>query len=356
MAVTVVTGGTFPTGDGQRPGLYVRFMEAAIAAIGTGSRSKVGTLKTTFSGTAQADKVYRITNMSQATELFGAVNIEDIGLMFKGGASEVVVATTGPAPDTQAYQSALYRLETYDFHVFVVPPGASAANDEVFTWLQTARQNGKNFVVVVTDPTIDETDIEAVKTASNAYNDEYVVFVANGVKDANGNAVPVDKYACYIAGLIAGMPLDSSLTYYEVPFTETATRYRASEVQELLEAGILVTVMDGDSPRIEQGLTKGEEPFNKIRTVRAKQAMIDDIGRAVNDNYVGKITNNEDGRIAVINAIKTYLETMANANVIDRNFKVELDKTIPSTGAEMYVNITVKFLDSIEYVYLTITL
>lgn len=354
MAVTVKTGGVFTKVEGQRPGLYVRFIEKAIASIGLGARAKVATLKTIYAGTAVINKVYRIKSMDQANLLFGDINTKDIEMMFNGGASEVVVVTADPAATAPNITSALNVLETYEFHVFVVQPTIPLLATAAYTWMKTARDNGKNFVGVFSS-TGAET-VAAIKTAGSAFIDEYSVYVANGVKDNEGNDVAAPMYACYIAGLIAGTPLDGSLTYHEVPFSETISRFRAIEITELLAEGFLVTVMDGDQPRIEQGLTLGEGQFSKIRTVRAKQSMVDDIDRAVNDNYVGKITNSPDGQIAVINAIKTYLTTLATGNIIANDFVVELDKVVPSIGSELYINIGVRFLDSIEYVYLTITI
>jgi hypothetical protein len=354
MAVKVTTGGVFTKAPGQRPGLYVRFIERAIAAIGSGARSKVATLKSTFSGTAVANKVYRVTNMEQATSLFGDGNVKDIAQIFTGGASEVVVSTAGTG-GTINWSAALQALETYEFHVYVNPVGGDTALATAsFTWLKTCKTNGMSFIGVFADKASEGT-VTSVKAAATGFDDEYAVFVGGGVLKADGTKVEADEYACYIAGLIAGTPLDGSLTYLDVPFAEPITRYRSVDVIDLLAAGVLVTVMDGDKPRIEQGLTLGEGTFSKIRTVRAKQALVDDISRTVNDSYIGKITNNANGQVAVINAIKAYLTTLATANVIDTDFIVELDPTQPSVGSDLYILVGVRFLDSIEYVYMTIS-
>jgi hypothetical protein len=238
-------------------------------------------------------------------------------------------------------------------------PSTADSNLEtiVYSWLQSARNDGKNFVTVFFAGSDKEGKVTDIVAKANTLKDETVVFVGNGVKNADGTQKPAPQYAQYIAGLIAGTPLDGSLTYVDVPYAETIYRFLPSDIKTLLAAGVLVTVTDGDTPRIEQGLTLGDQgtPFFKIRTVRAKQAMIDDIDSAVRDNYIGRITNNYDGQLAVINAIKVYLETLANANVIDQTYNVAIDKTIASVGAEMYVNIAVRYLDSIEFVYLTIS-
>lgn len=364
MAVSVQIGGTFTQDPGQLPGLYVRFIQKAIAAISVGSRSKVATLKFTWDtagGTAVANKVYRVTNLADAQTLFGATYVDDIKNMIIGGASEVVVTTvTEASPETGTnWTAALQMLETYQFHVYVNPPSApSDLVSDAYTWVKSAKTDGLNFVAVFADPA-SEGSVSALTTFAGTVKDEYVVFVGGGVTNPDGSQVTGDMYACYIAGLIAGTRIDGSLTYAKVPFAETITRYRNPDVKTLLAAGVLVTVMDGDTPKIEQGLTLGDtskQEFDKIRTVRAKQQMIDDINSAVNENYIGKITNNPDGQIAVINAIKGYLQTLADANVVGAGFTVALDKTQASTGSNLYIVVGVTFFDSIEYVYLTINI
>lgn len=368
MGVTVKTGGVFTKVAGQEPGLYVRFVNKAVAAISSGARSKVATVKFNFTGaegedtTAVADQVYVVTNLEQATSLFGAANIEDIQYIFQGGASQVIVATITKSSDEISnptdWASALARLETYDFDVLVEPIGFTPELDTaMLTWFKTKNTLGLNYVAVFSDKTKEGNAAQLV-TAATAKKDEDSVFVVNGVVDANGNNVEADAYACYIAGLIAGTAIDGSLTYFEVPFASVMSRFGPTDVQTLLAAGCLVTVMDGDQPKIEQGLTLGDtsqNEFDKIRTVRAKQAILKDIDEAVNTNYVGKITNSEDGQIAVLNAIKTYLGTLAGT-VIDEVYTVELDKIQPSTGSDLYINIAIRFLDSIEYIYLTVTI
>jgi hypothetical protein len=363
MAVQVIAGGTFTKDDGARPGLYVRFIDAAIAAIAVGSRSKVATVKSewdTSGGTAENGKVYRIKTMKEANDLFGSAHTECIRQIINGGASEVVVATA--VKDTLndgefLWADTLALLETYTFHVLV--PSSCVADDiqpEMFTFLKSCRTFGKVFTLVLSARTA--TDAAGIVSESTTYKDEAVVFVANGVEKADGTVVTTAEYASYIAGLIAGTAIDGSLTFKIVPFANVSKRFSYVDVQTMLAAGLLVTVMDGDDVKIEQGLTLGDTSnteFNKIRTVRAKQAIIDDISKAVDDNYVGRVSNNEDGQIAVINAVKVYLETLANANVLANDFTVELDPNFQSTGEDLYIRVGCRFIDSIEYVFLTIS-
>lgn len=357
MAIIVNGNGPWTRDDGDRPGLYARFIQAAIAAIRVGARSKAATIKAipaVSTGTAEAGKVYRITRLKEAEELFGADNVEDIRLLIIGGASEVVVSAFTEADVDTDYSTALNNLESYEFHVFVGPNGAGEGfTTDVATWLSETKSIGKNFVTVLADDNA-EGSVNAVKANITEFvNDETVVYIANGTVKADLTIVKPELYAFYIAGTIAGAGLAEAITKKTVPFAEPSYRYSVIEIKDLLKAGALVTTVDGDEVQIEQGLTLGEKPYHKIRVVRAKQAMLDDIDRTVRRNYIGKITNSPDGQIAIINAVKKYLETLANGSVISDKFEVVLDPDYVSTGDELYLLISVRFLDSVEYVYLT---
>lgn len=358
MATIINGNGPWPKNEGDRPGLYARFVEAAIAAIKTGSRSKVATIKKVpdTGGTAEAGKVYRITKLKEAEDLFGVDAVDDIRYSIIGGASEVVVAVfTEAEPGINDYSTALNALETYEFHVFYGPETSdSLLATNIQTWITEMKNVGKNFVVVLADNDA-EGDVESIKTNITQFkDDETVVYVGNGVVEANGTVVEAEVYAAYIAGSIAGAGLADSITYKSVPFAEPSYRYGSKDIKDLLAAGVLVTTIDGDEVLIEQGLTLGVKPFNKIRTVRAKQAMLDDIDRAVKRSYIGKITNHPDGQIAIINAVKVYLTTLADSNVISDVFTVDLDPEYQSVGDELYLRVSVRFLDAVEYIYLTV--
>jgi hypothetical protein len=64
----------------------------------------------------------------------------------------------------------------------IVKLGGSAT--AIADWTKTNRTNGKNFVTVI--PHTGTETVEAIKTAAKAFADEYLVYVANGVVDADG--------------------------------------------------------------------------------------------------------------------------------------------------------------------------
>lgn len=354
-----MAGSWDPSVDQVRPGLYINFKEAALAQITGGERGVVAIpLHVWTGGTAVAKKVYTVETEKQASDLFGAANIGPINLVRRGGARTLLVYTL-PAlvPPAVALQSSDYTdmrdaFDAYDFNVFVYDKEVAASEqDSALSWVAQNREEGKHFSVVfgasVDDDDQDPTDGNA-RTAR--LNDIYAVNLMVG-GTLSGVAYGSGKYAAYIAGLVAGTPINKSITYTNVAMDDVNRRLTNSEVKTALLAGSLVLVATGNVVRVERGLmTSGD----KIRKMRARQAIATDLTAAAAANYIGKVDNNEDGQKALISAVKAYLETLAAMNVLTADITVKLDPNFESKGDKVYLYIKVTEVDSMEEIYLTI--
>lgn len=343
-----------------RPGLYINFVEAAVAQISGGARGIVAIpLKQFDGGTAVAKKFYTVDNETDAAALFGADNIQSIKFALAGGAQEVLVYTLPEIDGTnvtedEAYTEAREGFEAYPFHVFVYDGEVSAAQlSAAVDWLKQNREERKPFMFVAGGSAADDQDAAAGNTRTATLADEAVVNLITGVT-IEGVDYSSGQYAPYIAGLIAGTPINRSITYTVVPVDDVTKRLRNSEIVTALQAGSLALVNDGENVKVEQGLTTGKK---KIRSIRARYTIATDIEKAARDNYIGKLNNNADGQAALISAIKAYLETLENEDVLILNDKsVVLDPQYPSTGDTVYLAINYQEVDSMEKILLTISI
>jgi hypothetical protein len=340
-----------PTSLPVRPGLYINFQEAAIAQIKGGARGIVAMPLHTYSGGTAAEKTfYTVEDEAQAAELFGASNIQPIKFALQGGAKEVLVYTMPTAPVAQDYIDMRNEFETRPFNVFVFDIEVSAAEqDNTLTWLQQNRTEKKHFMFVAGGSAADDLDPSVGNTRSTTLADDYVVNLITGVT-INGTNYSSAQFAPYIAGLIAGTPINKSITYTQVAVDDVTKRLRNSEIVTALQAGSLVLVHDGEKVKIEQGITTNK---TKIRAIRARQAVSTDLEKTARDYYIGKLDNNEDGQKALIAAIKSYLETLEVNNVLT-DIYVALDPDNPSVGDTVYLLISYREIDSMERIFLTI--
>ena len=88
-------------------------------------------------------------------------------------------------------------------------------------------------------------------------------------------------------------------------------------------------------------------------------AINSDLQTAAEDNYIGKINNTEEGRLALIAACKQYMEVLAQGGVIEStNWDVYLNPTYHGNNAtitpepdQVFMNWTARMTDVIEQIF-----
>lgn len=341
-----------------RPGLYINFESAALANITGGARGIVGLPIFSYTGgTAESGKFYTVESEVDANELVGSANATPIKRALEGGAKEVLIYAV-PESDTLDYDAIRDEFEAREFNVFVYPTVVDAAEQtSTLAWVKRNREEGKHFMYVTGGSAADDQDIEVGNARSVLLKDEYIVNLVTGVVLADGTEVQSADYAPYIAGLIAGTPINKSITYQQLPVADVTKRLKNSEIKNALTSGSLVFVKDGNRVIIEQGITTNSDQTErgKIRKTRARQAIATDIPRTARERYIGKVDNNPAGQAALISAIKLYLEAMENNNVVMEP-EVALDPLRPSVGDSVFLVIAYTEVDSMERIFLTITI
>ncbi|MDQ0154911.1 phage tail sheath subtilisin-like domain-containing protein [Robertmurraya andreesenii] len=340
-----------PTALPIRPGIYTNFKDAAIAQITGGARGTVAIPLKAFAGQAKEKSFYTIEREGDALLLFGQENIQSVKFALAGGAKEVLVYTMPADATAPDYIEMREAFEARPFNVFVYDGEVTAdEQDATVAWRKRNETEKKHFFFVTGGDSAADQDVAVGNARSTKFADDATVNLITGVT-INGKDYTSAEYAAYIAGLIAGTPINRSITYATVPVDDVTKRLRNSEIVTALEKGSLVLVHDGDKVKVEQGLTTSKA---KIRKVRARQAVATDIEKTARDNYIGKIDNNEDGQMALINAIKAYLETLEVNNVLT-DISVTLDPERESKGDMVFLAIAFTEIDSMERIFLTIT-
>ncbi|MGE7843882.1 phage tail sheath subtilisin-like domain-containing protein [Lysinibacillus sp. NPDC093712] len=358
----MANGGTWEaTSLPVRPGLFINFRDAAIASIAGGTRGTVAVPIFTYTGgTAESGKFYTIETVSEGVELVGNANATPITRILQGGAKEALVyavPAVGEGTATQQYANLRDAFSVQDFNVFVYPTTIDASEQTATkAWVESCREEGKHFIYVAGGDAASDADITAGNARSVLLKDPYIVNLVTGVVLADGTEVQSAEYTPFIAGLIAGTPINKSITYTEMPVANVTLRLKNSQVNTALISGSLVIIKDGNKVRIEQGVTTDSNAGErgKIRTTRAKQAVASDIPATARDSYIGKVDNNPNGQASLIGAIKGYLELMETDNVL-MNPVVTLDPRYKSEGDKVFLAVAYTEVDSMERIFLTIT-
>lgn len=338
------------TNEPIRPGLYINFKKAAEGQISGGERGTVAIPLMNYDGEAEERKFYTVDTESEAIKLFNIDNIQSIKFALQGGAKNVLVYTMPEEPMEEDYIEMRDKFEARPFNVFVFDGETdSAEQTNTLDWLEGCREEKKHFFFVTGGSAEDDEDIEEGNSRSTKLEDDYVINLVNGVV-IEDKEYSSGEYAAYIAGLVAGTPINQSITYTTVRVDDVTKRLKNSEIEGALKKGSLVLMHDGEKVKVEQGVTTSGD---KIRKVSGRQAISTDIERTARESYIGKLDNNEAGQMTLISAIKSYLERLETENVLTDQI-VDLDPQRESIGDKVYLVISYTEIDSMERIFLTI--
>ena len=96
-------------------------------------------------------------------------------------------------------------------------------------------------------------------------------------------------------------------------------------------------------------------PYHKNRVIRLLNTIANDIYQQFSDGYIGVVNNNEQGRMMFKSAIVGYLLDIQANNGI-QNFEAEDVTVEPGEAIDaIVVNLAIQPVDSVEKIYVTIT-
>lgn len=294
------------------PNISIAFKELASTAIQRGNTGIVA-------------MVLKDTNAMGYYEIFGTYDIPSelseenkkyIKLALLGNVtspSKICAYVLGAEEDLQV---ALDYLETVEFNYLVVPKIGDNA-EIVKTFIEKMRNEVK-FKVKAVLP--DEADSEGIINST-----------MDNVEMKEGN-ISRDVFCSVIAGLIAGTPLNQSVTYAVPKNIINIPTQTKKQAESRVNNGELILVKEAGEIRVARGVnslvtttTEKGELFQKIKLVDTMDLIHNDIRKTCVDRYIGKVANNYDNKCILITAIKGYLEDLATEQLIERDFEVDID-------------------------------
>lgn len=263
------------------------------------------------------------------------------------------VKLTGGADGTASgsdFSAALSAFEAYQFNILGVPLTDSTSKQLAVAYVRRQREEeGKK--------------IQAVLVGYPAANYEGIISLKNSIVTSDGLKVPPEMLLWEIAAMEAAANVNESLTYTAIPNAVDAyPRLTNSETIAALKNGeLVITPLDGTAV-IEQDintLTKftpdRSESFSKNRLMRVLDGLANDIKRIFDRFYIGKVSNNADGRALLKAEIVSYLLRLQGMGAI-QNFDSQTDISVsPGVDAEsVLVELSIQPVDSIEKIYMTV--
>lgn len=247
-------------------------------------------------------------------------------------------STVDGATKTQA--NVLKMLANIKWNWLCAPTATTQEQQDLASWIKTQRSNKRK-------------TFKAVLSAQAADNEGVVNFCTNEIKvqtgtDYSGNPTYTTytalQYTARIAGILAGLALDRSATYFKLTEVESVEVYE--DIDTLIDKGelLLIDEQDGDGVKIARACNslttfttdKGEE-FRKIKIIEGIDMITDDIRDTFKKYYVGKVINDYNHKMLFISAILVYFSEI-KGNVLDADAPntVDIDTTWQSNYAKLH--------------------
>lgn len=272
------------------------------------------------------------------------------GIPFTGG--------TNGAPTLEDYQRFLDKVQSYSFHAL----GLASDEEDVkmlfadFTRRMREEMGIKFQTVLFRYPA----DYEGVVSLENCVEGSAAAgesIVGEAVLTADSCAL-----AYWVTGAIAGCPVNASNTNrtYDGEYA-VDTSYTQKELEEAILSGTFLFHRVGDEVRVLEDINtlvtlteeKGED-FKSNQTMRVLDQIGNDIAALFGNKYLGKIPNDEAGRVSFWNEVVTYYRELERIRAIE-NFKADDIVVAKGEGKKsVVVSCPVTPMNAMAQLYMTV--
>lgn len=354
------------------PNIFIEFVKTAIQSITVGATGIVGVILKDAAALAGG---YTISGTEVIPEGLSDANKQYLTEVFMGSPQKIFLYVL--SSEATSYADALKYFSIHRTNYICGDPAITAAcRTELVNWVKSKRASGKQAPKAVVPGQATADDHEGIIN---------VKFTGGDTVTAGEVTYTAAQLCGRIAGILAGLDLTQSATYYaldeltEIPDTED------SAVDTMIDNGFLTLYDTGSNIVIGRAVTSLKtvsqtktEDLKKIKIVAIQDMIKMDITDTINQSYVGKYSNSYDNKCLLIAAIGGYFTElerrgylMAGASTIDINVEKqrqylestgvdtsEMDEQAirqANTGSHVFLAGSVGILDAIEDVDIIIT-
>ncbi len=363
------------------PRVLIEFKTKGTTAIKRSARGIVA-LILKQEGTTVSQQ-YKVTSVEDIPEVFTGANLDYIKQVLVGTPLRILVQTVSPDSSTESpiedgeesgqtdtLAAALQKLGAQKWNYICIPDATPQEMQDLASWIKTKRN-------------IDHRTYKAVVSGVAADHEGIVNFTTDGIK-VGEQTYTAAQYTPRITGILAGLSLDRSATFFKLTEVESVTAIESPD--EAINRGELILIEDGEYVKIGRACNslvtfttdKGED-FRKIKIIEGVDMVTDDIRDTFRDYYAGAVINDYDHKMLFIAAIHVYFDEI-KGNVLDQDAENRVEISYEkqrsyailkgadvdnmeemqilkyNTGSEVFMDGTVKFVDAMEDLTLSITM
>ncbi len=315
------------------PQVIINFKTQGANAIKRSARGIVAMIL--HDGSANSVKQYKIADTTDIPDNeLSAKSIELVKLCLKGTPLRILLYVI-PAVDTVVetdehlvdQNDVLDMIQSVKWNYICIPTSTGTEQEDLASWIKSQRNNKrKTFKAVCAKQAADHEGVINFCTDN---------IVAENGTDDNGDAVYTTynavEYSARIAGILAGLALDRSATYFSLTEVQSVETY--TDIDERIDKGqlLLFDELDGNGVKIARACNslisfttdKGED-FRYIKIIEAVDMITDDIRDTFKKYYIGKVINDYNHKMLFIAAVLVYFDEI-KGNVLDRDGKNTID-------------------------------
>jgi hypothetical protein len=260
------------------------------------------------------------------------------GIALTGGTNLTTITGT-------QYQVALDKLESYSFNTL----GCVSATEQI-----------KALFAAYTKRMRDEVGAKFQTVVYNYAADyEGIINVKNKVTD---NGIAESSVIYWVVGAQAGCAINKTITNlaYDGEYTIEA-EYKQSELESAINAGEFVFYKAATQVKVLEDnnsytsfVTDKNSDFSLNQVIRILDQIGNDIAVLFNNRYLGKIQNNEAGRVSFWNDVVTYNKELETLNAIENFVSTDVIVEQGSDKRAVVVTNAVQPVCAMEKLYMTV--
>lgn len=347
------------------PEILISFQQKAVTAVQRSSRGMAAVLLDDNTADQFLYPYRREKELKK--EDWTEENLKMLKLAFKGSPQKVLAVRMLKKEDGADLEGTLKELLPVNIDYLAYPGFVSGQMAAVKEFLNEAHARGKKVKAVLPSCDADHEHIINFSTSS---------VTARWEDQDEVSEYTCAQYTCRIAGILAGLPLTRSSTFYALD--EVVDAQLEADPDAAIDAGKFIIVFDGEKYKVGRGVTslvtvseQKTEDLKKIKIVEGMDVLLHDIHTTFEENYVGKVVNSYDNKQMFVGAVndyfrkiqgeildgnsENYVEISAELNReyleahgVDTEDMTEQELKEANTGSWMFLSGIVKFLDAAE--------
>lgn len=264
---------------------------------------------------------------------------------------------TDPEVTVEAYDLAFAVLEAHRWNVLAVDTEDVSVQMMMQVFLQEMKDSGKFCMGVVGASCSTEFSVRLQR--ASGFNDYQMVYVGSGFVDMAGTEYSGYLAAGRVSGMIAGISSAGSITHVAVSGATDLVEYLSNaQLEQAISAGMLCfSLSPSNTVWVESGVNtlvnlgeNEDEGWKKIKRTKVRFELMQRLSDTV-DALVGRVSNNNDGRMTVIQSCNNICNTMVAEGKLMSGAYVAVDPERSPGGDSAWFVVYADDVDALEKLY-----